>query len=89
MAAADSANAPSTQHDRLDQRVEEVQEMVGKLWARWSEMKRGSECAGARRSSRQQWRFAAGKKNAISTKTHWLNREVDELKATTAALWAS
>jgi len=80
MAAADSANAPSTQHDRLDQRVEEVQEMVGKLWARWSEVKRGSECEGARRSSRRQWRFAAGKKNAISTKTHRLNRGVDALR---------
>ena len=89
MAAADSVNAPSTQHDRLDQRVEEVQEMVGKLWARWSEVKRGSECEGARRSSRRQWCFAAGKKNAISTMTHWLNREVDALKETTVALWTS
>ena len=89
MAAADSVNAPSTQHDRLDQRVEEVQEMVGKLWARWSEVKRGSECAGARRSSRRQWCFAAGKKNAISTMTHRLNREVDVLKETMVALWTS
>ena len=89
MAAADSANAPSTQHDRLDQRVEEVQEMVGKLWARWSEVKRGSECEGARRSSRWQWHFAAGKKNAISTKTHRLNHEVDALKETTVVLWTS
>jgi len=89
MAATDSTNAPSTQHDRLDQRVEEVQEMVGKLWARWSEVKCSSECAGARRSSRQQWRFAAGKKNAISTMTHRLNREVDALKETTVALWTS
>ena len=89
MVAVDSANAPSTQHDRLDQRVEEVQEMVGKLWARWSEVKRGSECAGARRSSRRQWCFAAGKKNANSTMTHQLNREVDALKETTVALWTS
>ena len=89
MAAADSANAPLTQHDRLDQRVEEVQEMVGKLWARWSEVKHGSECAGARRSSRRQWRFVVGKKKAISTKTHWLNHEVDVLKETTVVLWTS
>ena len=60
--------------------MDEVEEMVGKLWARWSEVKRGSECEGARRSSRRQWRFAAGKKNAISTKTHRLNREVDALR---------
>jgi len=63
--------------------------MVGKLWARCSEVKRSSERTGARRSSRRQWRFDAGKKNASSTKTHRLNREVDALKATTAELWAS
>ena len=89
MVATDSANAPSTQHDRLNQRVEEVQEMVRKLWARWSEVKCSSEGAGARRSSQQQWHFAVGKKNAISTKTHRLNREVDALKETTVALWTS
>ena len=69
--------------------MEEVQEMVRKLWARWSEVKRGSECEGARRSSWRQWCFAVGKKNAISTKTHRLNREVDALKETTVALWTS
>ena len=62
MAAADSANVPSTQLDRLDKRVDEVEEMVGKLWARWSEVRRGGERAGARRSSRRQWCFDAGKK---------------------------
>jgi len=60
--------------------------MAGKLWARCSEVKRSSERTGARRSSQRQWRFAVGKKNAISTKTHRLNREVDALKATMAAL---
>ena len=54
--------------------------MVEKLWARCSEVKRSSECTGAQRSSRRQWRFAAGKKNAISTKTHRLNRGVDALR---------
>ena len=62
MAAVDSVNAPSTQLDRLDQRVNEVEEMVGKLWARWSEARCGGERAGARRSSRCQWCFSAGKK---------------------------
>ena len=89
MAAVDLVNAPSTQHNRLDHRVEEVQEMVGKMWARWSEVKRGSECAGARWSSRRQWCFVVGKKNAISTMTHRLNREVDALKETMVALWTS
>jgi len=62
MAAADSTNEPSTLFDRLYKRVNEVEEMVGKLWARWSEARCGGERAGARQSSRRQWCFAAGKK---------------------------
>jgi hypothetical protein len=56
MADADPANMPSTQHERLYQRVDEVEEMPGKLWARWSEARLGGERAGARWSSRRQWR---------------------------------
>ena len=56
MADADPANMPSTQHERLYQRVDEVEEMPGKLWARWNEARLGGERAGARWSSRRQWR---------------------------------
>ena len=56
MAAAGPAIMPSTQLERLYQRVDEVDEMLGKRWARRSEVRRGGERAGARRSSRRQWR---------------------------------
>ena len=56
MAAAGPAIMPSTQLERLYQRVNEVEEMSGKRWVRQSEMRHGGERAGARRSSQRQWR---------------------------------
>jgi len=56
MAATGPAIMPSTQLKRLYQRVDEVEEMSGKRWARRSEVRHGGERAGARRSSRRQWR---------------------------------
>ena len=62
MAAAGPAIMPSTQLERLYQRVDEVEEMLGKRWARRGAVRRGGEHAGARWSSWQQWCFTAGKK---------------------------
>ena len=51
MAATGPAIMPTIQIERLYQRVDEVEEMSGKRWARRSEVRRGGERAGARRSS--------------------------------------
>ena len=38
-----------------------IEELKAERWVRWSEVRRGGECAGARWSSRRQWRLPRGK----------------------------
>ena len=67
MAATGLAIMPSTQLERLYQRVDEVEEMLGKRWARQSEVRHGGERAGVRRSSRRQWRSDGSAALALRT----------------------
>ena len=49
-------NAATIEVGRLRRDDDVIEELNAGLWARWSEVRRGGERAGARRSSRWQWR---------------------------------